>query len=94
MKRMWATLTRWWRPERAGADDDFARLILAAKEDTAFRERLLFVLTLPRVQREPLVRTAVAEMQLRGEPSSVCTAFGMLVNDDAVKSALALLREA
>jgi len=82
--------------ERRGTDRDsgadaLATLILAAKEDEAFRKRLVSVLRLPRLQREPLVRTAVDEMRLRGEPADVRAAFVTLSTEEGARTALDLL---
>jgi hypothetical protein len=68
-----------------------ARLILAAAEDAEFRKRLLFVLRLPLAQRQPMIRTAVDEMRLRGEPAEIRAAFMALSSDEGAHTALKLL---
>jgi hypothetical protein len=68
-----------------------ARLILAAAEDAAFRKRLVAVLRLPLSQREPMIRTAVDAMKLKGEPEDVRAAFMTLSSDEGARVALELL---
>jgi hypothetical protein len=72
--------------------DVLARLLMAAKEDAAFRQRILSLLQVPVAQREPLVNTAVHEMQLRGEPPAACAAFATLGTDAGAKVALRILQ--
>jgi hypothetical protein len=81
---------------RKGAHDlpggeALARLILAAAEDAAFRQRLVAVLRLPLSQREPMIRTAVDAMRLKGEPADVRAAFMTLSSDEGARVALELL---
>jgi len=71
--------------------DALATLIVAATEDASFRKRLVFVLRLPQSQREPIVKTAVDEMRLRGEPADVRAAFTALSTDEGAQIALQLL---
>lgn len=68
-----------------------AALLMAAREDTAFKARLLAVLRLPLAQREPLVRTAVDEMRLRGEPAETQLAFATLATEEGARAALRFL---
>ncbi len=63
------------RSKEDAAKDALATLVLAAREDAAFRDRVLVVLKLPPTHRESLVRSAVEEMQRRGEPAEICAAF-------------------
>jgi hypothetical protein len=74
-------------------EDTLARLIMAASEDAVFRKRLVFVLKLPQSQREPLMKTAVNEMRLRGEPAGARTAFLVLSTEEGARTALQLLEE-
>jgi hypothetical protein len=76
--------------EDTGADA-LATLIIAATEDPAFRKRLLFILRLPQSQRAPLIKTAVDEMRLRGEPADIRAAFLMLADEESARTALRLL---
>ena len=77
---------------RAGRNGDaLAALITAAREDHAFRKRLILVLRLPTAQREPLLHTAVEEMKLRGEPAAARQAFATLATEQGAKTALKLL---
>ena len=75
------------------AGDTVALLILAAKQDSAFRKQLETVLQLPSRERVAIVHTAVREMQMRGEPQYFCDAFVVLANDMAAATALKLLSE-
>jgi hypothetical protein len=79
--------------QKDSGGDTLARLIMAASEDAAFRKRLVFVLKLPQSQREPLMKTAVDEMRLRGEPPDARTAFLALSTEEGARTALQLLEE-
>lgn len=79
------------RSKQGVGADALATLIIAAKEDAGFRKRLVAVLRLPQGQREPLVRTAVDEMRLRGEPADVRAAFMILSTEEGSRTALQLL---
>ena len=68
-------------------------LLLAAREDPAFGAQLTALLGRPRREREPLIRTALHEMELRGEDAAACAAFGRLVDDATAERALRLLAE-
>jgi hypothetical protein len=71
--------------------DMLATLIVAASEDADFRKRLISVLRLPASQREPLIKTAVDEMRLRGEPANIRSAFLTLATQHGAQTALHLL---
>ena len=71
--------------------DTLATLIVAATEDPAFKKRLIFVLQLPQSHRGPLIKTAVDEMRLRGEPADIRAAFLMLADEESARTALRLL---
>ena len=78
--------------QRRSENDDAVRsvlasLILAAREDAAFRERVMLVLQLPPLQRESLVKTAVEEMERRGEPAEMRAAFLALATPDGAEIA-------
>ncbi|HVU35926.1 MAG TPA: hypothetical protein VHE61_20970 [Opitutaceae bacterium] len=79
------------RPSEGGGADALAALILAARDDREFRARLLVLLRLPGAQREPLIRTAVDEMRLRGEPADAQCAFRRLSTDEGARIARELL---
>lgn len=78
-------------PHEPPGGEALARLILAAAEDAAFRKRLVAVLRLPLSQREPMIRTAVDTMRLKGEPADVRAAFMTLSSDEGARVALELL---
>ena len=89
-----AIIEKLWKQAHSKQDsevDALASLILAAREDSAFRKRLIFVLRLPITQREPLVKTAVDEMRLRGESTAAQAAFATLATEDGARTALQLL---
>lgn len=69
------------------AKDILASLVLAAREDAAFRRRVMFVLNLPAEQRESLVKTAVEEMERKGEPAEMCAAFLALASPEVADAA-------
>ena len=73
--------------------DALATLVVAAREDEAFRQRVLWVLSLPADQREPLVRSAVAEMALRGEPGPIRAAFLSLATEAGAQQAARAIRD-
>lgn len=78
-------------PHEGPGADALATLILAAAEDAAFRKRLVAVLRLPLSQREPMIRTAVDAMRLKGEPADIRSAFMTLSSDEGARVALKLL---
>ena len=69
------------------AKEVLASLVLAAREDAAFRDRVMFVLNLPVTHRESLVRTAVEEMERKGEPAEMRTAFLALATPEGAEAA-------
>jgi len=71
-----------------------ARLLIAAREDEAFGQRVRFLLRLPGPQRTSLVNTALHEMTLRGEPQSLREAFAVLATDTGAAAALRALDSA
>lgn len=73
--------------------DTLARLLLAAKEDEAFRKRVWFILQLPAAQRESLIHSAVHEMRLRGESEAACAAFATLAAEEGAATARRILEE-
>ncbi len=73
--------------DEAAAQDALADLVLAAREDEAFRQRVMFVLKLPTEQRESLVRSAVEEMTMRGEPAAMRAAFLVLSTSEGADAA-------
>ena len=75
MKLLARMLGRLQRSQEDAAKDTLASLVLAAREDPAFKQRVMLVLNLPAKDREPLVRTAVEEMERRGEPVDARAAF-------------------
>ncbi len=91
MRGLFTRFVRRGRRSERDTRDVLASLILAAREDIAFRDSLLAILHLPPAQREPLVKTAVEQMALRGEPLSARAAFLMLASDHGARTALELL---
>lgn len=71
--------------------DALANLLLAAKEDEAFRRQVLLLLRAPSLQRQSRVNTALHEMTLRGEPKSARAAFALLATDEGAKVAMEVL---
>lgn len=68
-----------------------ARLLAEARDDDELRRQLLFLLRVPRLQRESLINTALHEMTLRGEPAALRSAFAILLSDDGARTALSVL---
>ena len=79
------------KPDDAG--DILGRMLMAAKEDPAFRGYILSILRMPVAQRESLINTALHEMRLRGESEAASAAFAALATDDGAATALRLLQE-
>ncbi len=78
-------------PKPADAGDTIAVLLMAAQEDPAFRERLVYVLQLPAKDRVALINSAVHEMTLRNEPVGLRQAFLLLADDRAAAGAVKVL---
>lgn len=83
----------WLRPHEDEPGDVLASLLLAAKDDQAFRRQVLFVLEAPPLQRASLIHSAVHEMTLRGEPAAVRSAFALLATDSGARAAREVLRK-
>lgn len=89
---VFAKIRDWiWSPQPDDPHEAIAYLLLAAKEDAAFRARLLALLRAPALQRESLVQTALHEMRLRGEPENICRAFAVLGTESGAQIALRAL---
>jgi hypothetical protein len=71
--------------------DVVAQLLLAAKEDNAFRNRILVLLRSPQTQRQSLINSALHEMALRGEPENIRAGFALLATDEGAQTALRVL---
>lgn len=84
-------LRAWIRGSPADGRDELASLLMAARDDAAFREQLVFVLRLPQAQREPLIATALEQMTLRGESALARDAFRILSTDEGARQALQAL---
>ncbi|MBX3751360.1 MAG: hypothetical protein KF897_14860 [Opitutaceae bacterium] len=85
-----------WKALMNPAEDPgeaLARLLIAANEDTAFRNQVLAVLRVPTAQRTSLINTALHEMRLRGESEAACAAFATLATEEGAKVALRVLGE-
>ncbi len=59
-------------PSHEGISESAAVLLLAAKEDREFGNRLRVVLRLPSFHRKSMINAALAEMQAKGEPRCSC----------------------
>ena len=79
------------RKSETSTRDALAELVLAAREDMEFKKRVLFVLHLPKAQRESLVNSAVEEMSLRGESVAVRAAFLSLATEKGAEVAARLI---
>ena len=79
------------REKNANTKDALAELVLAARDDSEFKKRVLFVLHLPKAQRESLVNSAVEEMSLRGESVAVRAAFLSLATEEGAEVAARLI---
>lgn len=89
---MFTRLRNAFRLQAEDSGEVLARLLLAAQEDAAFRQRILSLLKVPVVQRESLINTAVHEMRLRGESPAACAAFATLATDSGAEIALRVLQ--
>jgi hypothetical protein len=85
----------WLRNALFGTGDDggdmLARLLIAANDDPALRQRLIALLSVPSSERQALIATALHEMALRGEPETIRAAFAMLGPEKSAATALRIL---
>ncbi len=72
--------------------DVIASLLLAAKDDSALRGQLLFLLSTSSVHRQSLVNAALREMKKQRESDGVQAAFALLATNEGARSALDVLR--
>jgi hypothetical protein len=82
-----------WLPGHETRGEAIARLVLAAREDAAFRWRLESVLRLPSHHRQSLLNDAVRQMTLKGEPEDLRAAFSILATDDGAAIALKAINQ-
>jgi hypothetical protein len=68
-------------------------MLMAAREDPAFREQVLALLQLPVAQRQPMIHTVLHEMRLRGEPPAARAAFATLATEAGAATALRILQQ-
>jgi hypothetical protein len=66
---------------RENAGESATVLLLAAREDPEFGNRLHAILRLPSFHRKSMVNTALNEMQLKGEPPLLMQAIALLADD-------------
>lgn len=89
--RLLGRIRQLFQPRERDSTEELAQLLLAARDDEAFRQQLIGWLRAPAWQRQSLLHTALHEMELRGEPPSVRSAFVRLATDEGAKTALAIL---
>jgi hypothetical protein len=82
-----------FRPSREGISDSATVLLLAAKEDREFGDRLRLVLRLPSFQRKSMINSALAEMQAKGEPALLMQAIALFADDVSAARMLSYLEE-
>ena len=80
-------------PSRKGISESATVLLLAAKEDREFGNRLRVVLRLPSFQRKSMINSALAEMQAKGEPPLLMQAIALLADDASAAKMLSYLEE-
>ena len=66
----------------AAASAVLARLLREAEKDRTLRSQIRFLVSLPDVQRESLVNTALEQMKLQGEPAEIRAAFAVLATEE------------
>ena len=79
------------REDTESAVDAFSSLVLAAREDEAFRKQVMLVVRRPAKQRESMVTSAVEEMKLRGESAAIQAAFAALATAEGAELAARLI---
>jgi len=70
-----------------------AVLLLAAKEDPEFGDRLRAILRLSSFHRKSMINTALNEMQLKGEPPLLMQAIALLAHDESAAKIREFLKE-
>ena len=78
---------------RKGISESATVLLLAAKEDKEFGDRLRVVLRLPSFHRKSMINSALAEMQAKGEPPLLMQAIALLADDASAAKMLGYLEE-
>jgi hypothetical protein len=76
-----------------GASESATVLLLAAREDPEFGDRLQAILRLPSFHRKSMINTALNEMQLKGEPPLLMQAIALLADDESAAKIRAFLKE-
>ena len=69
------------RKSEKGISESATVLLLAAREDPEFGDRLRAILRLPSFQRKSMINSALNEMQLKGEPPLLMQAIALLADD-------------
>ena len=64
-----------------GIGESASILLLAAKADAEFGKRLRLVLRLPSFHRKSMISSALAEMQVKGEPLQLIQAMALLADE-------------
>ena len=80
-------------PRVNASHEEFTSLLLAARNDRAFRSELLALARMPTFQRQSLVNTALHEMALRGESRSIRAAIALLATDEGARIAIESLSD-
>ncbi len=72
-------------------NDEFVSLVLAAKEDAAFRQRLLNILRISEPERRLLVAQLVSESQANDAPPAFVDAPSSLGDDKIARTVIDIL---
>ena len=75
----------------AEVQEALTRLILAAREDDAFRQEVLAILKLPLSERTLVVAQAVQRMKQHDEPEDIRQTFQLLADPSAANGMIAAL---
>ncbi len=74
-------------------DEDFIRFMQVAREDHEFHKRLTFVLSQDNFNRQSLLNTWIADLDLQNAPMELRRILTYLLDEEVAGTALRLLEE-
>lgn len=75
-----------------GENEEFVSLILAARQDSELRNRLVSILSLASFHRRSLLNTFLHELRMKQAPDSLVNAITCLLDDAVAAEALAAIQ--
>jgi hypothetical protein len=73
------------------AFEGVSALLRSALSDPGLKTQIINLARLPSLHRAAILKTAIHEMTLRGEPEDIRSAFGLLATDEGAAVALQFL---